>query len=72
MTDKELEEINNFRVKEGLSPLKRVERKCLNCDVKFITIQNRLCTRCNIVNGRSYKNTDESRFSIKYATGKRG
>lgn len=65
MTPKELEELNAFREKEGLPPLRRKERNCLKCKIKFITIDNRLCNRCNIHN-KSYQNADESRYSVNY------
>lgn len=71
MTDKELEELNAFRIKSGLQPLMRKERKCMKCSIKFVSISTRLCSRCNIHN-KSYDNTDESRYSINYVNGRRG
>jgi hypothetical protein len=71
MTDKELEELNAFRIKEGLSPLCRKERTCMKCRVKFISVDTRLCNRCNVHN-KSYTNADESRYGITYVSGKRG
>lgn len=71
MTDKELEELNAFRVKEGLKPLQRKERSCMKCRVKFISVDTRLCNRCNVHN-KSYTNADESRYGISYVSGKRG
>lgn len=70
MTEKELEELNMFRQKEGLRPLKRTERKCLKCQVKFISVDNRVCSRCNIHN-KSYQNADESKFSINYVNSRK-
>lgn len=71
MTDKELEEINTFRQKEGMRPLRKRERKCLKCEISFISIDARLCSRCSIRNKTSYQNTDESRYTINYVSGKR-
>jgi uncharacterized paraquat-inducible protein A len=65
MTPKELAELNAFREKEGLPPLTRKERSCMKCKTKFITIDNRLCNRCNIHN-KAYQNADESRYSVNY------
>jgi hypothetical protein len=65
MTPKELDEINMFREKEGLPPLKRKERTCLKCTTRFISIDSRLCNRCNIHN-KSYQSADESRYGITY------
>lgn len=65
MTPKELAELNAFREKEGLPPLVKKERKCLKCKTSFITIDNRICNRCNIHN-KSYQNADESRYAISY------
>lgn len=70
MTEKELEEINAFRIKEGMSPLQRKERKCLKCEVKFISIDTRLCNRCTVHN-KAYQNTDESKYAVNYVNGKR-
>jgi len=70
MTEKELEEINAFRQKEGMRPLQRKERKCLKCEVKFISIDTRLCSRCSIHN-KSYQNADESKYAVTYVNGKR-
>lgn len=70
MTDKELEEINAFRIKEGLQPLRRRERKCLKCEIKFVSIDARLCNRCCIHN-KAYANTDETKYAINYVSGKR-
>lgn len=66
MTEKELEEINEFRMKEGLRPLQKKERKCLKCEVKFISVDTRLCNRCNIHN-KSYQNADEAKYAISYS-----
>lgn len=65
MTPKELAELNAFREKEGLPPLVKKERNCLKCKTSFITIDNRICNRCNIHN-KSYQNADESRYAISY------
>lgn len=65
MTEKELEEINAFRQKEGMRPLQRRERACLKCNVKFIAIDTRLCNRCSVHN-KSYQNADESKYGINY------
>jgi hypothetical protein len=65
MTPKELQELNEFREKEGLPPLIRKERNCLKCQTKFLTVGHRLCNRCNIHN-KSYQNADVSRFAISY------
>lgn len=70
MTEKELEEINAFRQKEGLQPLHRRERKCLKCQVKFISVDTRLCNRCTIGN-KAYQNADETKYAINYVNGKR-
>lgn len=70
MTEKELEELNAFRQKEGMSPIIKKERKCLKCNISFISIDTRLCNRCNIHN-KSYQNADESKYSINYVSGKR-
>lgn len=70
MTPKELDELNAFREKEGLPPLKRKERKCLKCSIRFIAIDSRLCNRCNVHN-KSYQNADESRYSVNYVNSKR-
>lgn len=70
MTEKELEEVNAFRVKEGLRPLQRKERKCLKCEIKFISIDTRLCNRCSIHN-KAYQYTDESKFSVNNVNRKR-
>jgi len=71
MTEKELEEINAFRQKEGMRPLQRKERKCLKCEVKFMSIDTRMCNRCSIRNKTSYQNADESRYAVNYINGKR-
>lgn len=63
MTDKELANINAFRLKEGLSILRRKERTCLKCQIKFVSVETRLCTRCGIHN-KGYSNADESRYKI--------
>lgn len=68
MTEKELEELNAFRQKEGMRPLQRKERKCLKCQVKFISVDTRICPRCHVHN-KNYQNADESKFSINYVTG---
>lgn len=70
MTEKELEEINAFRQKEGMKPLQKKERKCLKCDISFISVETRLCNRCGIHN-KSYQSADESKFVINYVNGKR-
>lgn len=70
MTENELDEINAFRQKEGLKPLKRKERSCLKCQVRFVSIDTRLCNRCNVHN-KSYQNADESKFQINYVSRKR-
>jgi len=70
MTDKELEEINAFRQKEGMRPLQRKEKQCLKCEIKFISIETRLCNRCNTHN-KSYQNADESKYSINYINRRR-
>jgi hypothetical protein len=67
MTPKELAELNAFREKEGLPPLVRKQRNCLKCNTVFITLDNRLCNRCNIHN-KSYQNADESKFAINYVS----
>lgn len=65
MTEKELEEVNAFRLKEGLKPLLRKERSCLKCNVRFVSVDTRLCNRCSVHN-KSYQSADESKFSINY------
>lgn len=63
MTDKELEDLNAFRVKEGFKPLHRKERSCLKCHIKFISVDARLCNRCTTHN-KAYANADESRYTV--------
>lgn len=45
-------QIKECREREGLSPIKRGKRKCLNCDNEFISAdikKNRLCSYCRRV-----------------------
>lgn len=70
MTEKELEELNAFRLKEGLKPLQRKARQCLKCDVRFVSVDSRLCNRCGVHN-KSYQNADESKYAINYVNRKR-
>jgi hypothetical protein len=63
MTPKELDELNVFREKIGLAPLKPKERKCLKCSTQFISLDSRLCSRCHVRN-KLYQSADESRYSV--------
>ncbi len=67
---KDLKEINDFREKEGLAPIKYKERSCLKCKVKFVSVDNRLCVRCNMRN-KGYHFADESIYTINCAGGKK-
>ena len=70
MSFKDLAEINAFGEKEGLPPIKYKERNCLKCRTKFVSIDNRICVRCNMRNkGQHF--ADESVYSINYASRKK-
>ena len=65
------DEINKFRIEQGLLPHKEAKRRCLSCSTDFDSwgVDNRICSPCKVYQeedeGYSYK-FDDSNVDFQY------